>query len=323
MGSGAARYTRRAMVLLQLLRLSAPLFALVLLGALVAAVLPWKRRWTTLLNRFVFAVPLPVLLFRAVSRVGGETPADPRLLMAFFGSCLLVFAAGWTAARLVLGVSKADSALVGIASVFSNNGLLGVPLVHVLIGSVAMPAVAWIMTFNAVTLWTLVTFAVETARQGDVNWANLRKTLWKVGSSPIVVGIACGVLLALLGVELPTSVGGALDGVSAAAGPLALIALGLDIAHYDVRKGWPTAIVICAMKLALQPLVAWALCEILQLPLLESRVVVLMSSLSVGVNVHLMAQHFDAQQSAIASALVLSTLLGSVTTPLALTLAFG
>lgn len=305
---------------LQLLRLSAPLFGLVLLGGLIAAVSPWQRRWTTLLNRFVFAVLLPVLLFRAVSAVGGETQADPRLLLAFFGSCFLVFGVGWGVARGVLRVSRSDAALVGIASVFSNNGLLGIPLVHVFLGPTAMPAVAWIMTFNAVTLWTLVTVAVESARQGEVNWKNFRITLWKVVSSPIVFGIVCGVLVATTGLAVPSPVAAALDHLSSAAGPLALIALGLDIAHYDVRQGWRTALVIGAMKLLLQPLVAWGLCKLCSLPPLESQVVVLMSSLSVGINVHLMAQHFDSQQSAIASALVLTTLLGAVTTPLLLTL---
>jgi malonate transporter and related proteins len=307
---------------LQLLRLSAPLFGLVLLGAVIAAVLPWRRAWTTWINRFVFAVPLPVLLFRAVSRVGGETNADPRLLLAFFGSCFLVFGVGWLVARGALRVSKADSALVGIASVFSNNGLLGVPLVQVLLGPSAMPAVAWVMMFNAITLWTLVTLAVESARQGEANWKNVRTTLLKVASSPIVIGIGCGVIAAVTGFSVPSPFGSLLDYVSAAAGPLALVALGLDVAHYDVRQGWRTALVICVMKLLLQPFIAWGLCTLLGLPLLESRVVVLMSSLSVGVNVHLMAQHFDAQQSAIASALVLSTLLGAITTPLLLTLPF-
>lgn len=311
-----------AVLFLQLLRLSAPLFGLVLVGAGITAVTPWKRAWTVLLNRFVFAVPLPALLFRAVSRVGGETSADPRLLLGFFGSCLIVFGVGWVVARRALRVSAPDSALVGIASVFSNNGLLGVPLVHVLIGPDAMPAVAWIMTFNAVTLWTLVTIAVEIARQGEVNWRNFRKTLGKVASSPIVVGIAGGVVVAATGLELPSPLQAGLDYLSSAAAPLALIALGLDVANYDVRQGLRTALVICGLKLLLQPLVAWGLCRLGGIPRLESQVVVLMSSLSVGVNVHLMAQHFDSQQTAVASALVLSTLLGALTTPLLLTLPF-
>lgn len=310
------------MLFFERLAVAAPLFALVLVGAVVARVTPWPRHWTSALNKFVFAVPLPVLLFRAVSRIGGETQADPRLLVAFFGSCFLVFGLGWIFARRGLRMNGADSALVGIAAVFSNNGLLGVPLVHVLLGPEAMPAVAWIMTFNAVTLWTLVTVVVEGSRQGAVDWTSFRATLWRVASSPIVVGVGCGVVVAVTGLKLPDPLGTGLDHLSASAGPLALVALGLDVAHYDIRRGLGTALWICAFKLLVQPLVALGLCKLCGLGLLESQVVVLMTSLSVGVNVHLMAQHFDSQQAAVASALVLSTLLGAVTTPLVLSLTF-
>lgn len=303
--------------------LSAPLFAVVLVGAAIAHWTPWPRVWTRRLNQFVFAMPLPVLLFRAVSRVGGETQTDPKLLAAFFGSCALVFTGGWFLARRVLLVAGVDAAVVGVASVFSNNGMLGVPLVQALLGPEAMPAVAWIMTFNAVTLWTLVTLVVEISREGPVAWGSLARTLIRVASTPIVFGIALGVMVAVSGISVPEPVGQTFDLISACAGPLALVALGLDVAHYDVRRGARAAGLICGLKLLVQPFVAWGLCRGMNLPRLETEVVVLMASLAVGVNVHLMAQRFKAQEAAVASALVSSTLLGIVTTPLVVSLLGG
>lgn len=270
------------------------------------------------MNRFVFAVPLPVLLFRAVSQVGAQKGVDLRVLIAFFGSCLLVFGVGYWTSKAVLRQKASGPAMVGIASVFSNNGLLGVPLVQVLLGPKAMPQVAWIMMFNAVTLWTLVTIVIESSKPGDADFRSLRRTLVKVAASPIVLGITCGVVVAMSGITLPQAVGIALDKTSYCAGPLALVALGLDVAQYKVKQELSSALVICCYKLVLQPIVACVLCGLLGLPKLETQVVVLMTSLSVGVNVHLMAQHFDSLQTAVASSLVLSTLLGAVTTPLML-----
>lgn len=308
------------LVLAERLLLSAPLFAMVLLGALVARVTKWPPVWTVALNRFVFTVPLPVLLFRAVSRVGGESMADARLLVAFFGSCLLVFALAFWTGKVLLGKSAPGPAMIGVASVFSNNGLLGIPLVHILLGPLAMPAVAWIMTFNAVTLWTLATVAIESSKAGEVNFKGLRRTLTKVGTSPIVLGIVCGALVAIVRIPIPQWFGEALDKVSLSAGPIALIALGLDVARYEVKRDLRSALVICGYKLVVQPIVAWLLCLALGLPRLETQVVVLMASLSVGVNVHLMAQHFDSSQGTVASSLVLSTVVGAVTTPVLLAL---
>jgi predicted permease len=51
---------------------------------------------------------------------------------------------------------------------------------------------------------------------------------------------------------------------------------------------------------------------------METRVVVLLSALSVGVNVYLMAREFDAMQGPVASSMVLSTAFSALTAPLAL-----
>jgi predicted permease len=48
--------------------------------------------------------------------------------------------------------------------------------------------------------------------------------------------------------------------------------------------------------------------------------VVLLGSLSVGVNVYLVATQFETLESAVASSLVLSTVLAALTTPLILAL---
>ncbi len=72
----------------------------------------------------------------------------------------------------------------------------------------------------------------------------------------------------------------------------------------------------------MQPIVVWLLAVALHLPPMETKVVVLLASMSVGANVYLMAVQFQALQAPIAGSLVLSTALAAVTTPLLLAL-FG
>jgi hypothetical protein len=66
--------------------------------------------------------------------------------------------------------------------------------------------------------------------------------------------------------------------------------------------------------------VVWALARLLGLPEMETRVVVLLSSIAIGANVYLMSRHFKSLEGPVASSLVLSTGLAALTTPLALTL---
>ena len=112
----------------------------------------------------------------------------------------------------------------------------------------------------------------------------------------------------------------ALDGIGKSAAPLALLVLGMGLAEYDVREGLDRSLALCVLKLIVQPLIVWGLAELLGLPPVETSAVVLLASMSIGVNVYLMAVQFGTLQSTIASSLVLSTGLASITTPVLLAL---
>jgi predicted permease len=87
-----------------------------------------------------------------------------------------------------------------------------------------------------------------------------------------------------------------------------------------VRQGLAQGLTITAIKLLVQPAVVWVLALALGLPPMERHAVVLLGSLSVGVNVYLVASQFQTLQGSIASSLVLSTALAAITTPLVLAL---
>lgn len=303
------------------LALSAPLFLVVIAGYGVARLPFWKRRWTEVGSRLVFAVPLPALLFHMMSDLRRSPPVDARLLIAFFGGCFIVFVIGRLVAALAFQLDGVAQSVFALGGVFSNNVLLGVPLARLTLGPEAMPSVALILVFNALTLWTLVTVSVEWARHGELSLAGLRKTVRSVLTNPIIVAILAGTLFGLSGLELPALADRTLEVVGRAAGPLALLVLGMGISGYGVRSGLRHSLAICAIKLFIQPVVVWALALALGLPLVERQVVMLLGSLSVGANVYLMSIEFETLESAVASSLVLSTLLAALTAPLLLALA--
>ncbi|VFS47049.1 auxin efflux carrier [Budvicia aquatica] len=104
------------------------------------------------------------------------------------------------------------------------------------------------------------------------------------------------------------------------AAPMSLVALGMGLAEYRIRDGWQISSAICVLKLILQPMVVWALAIMLNLPPMETQVVVLLGSMAVGVNVYLMSRQFNVIVGPAASSMVISTVLSAITTPLILTL---
>ncbi len=300
--------------------LASPLFVLVLVGYLLVRAGRWPKAVSDALTRFVFMLALPAMLFRMMSDFSRLPPVDARVLVAFFGSCLIVFVLGRVVARRLFALDGVSQSVFALGGVFSNNVLLGVPLARAVLGDAAMPSVALVLVFNALILWTLVTVSVEWARHGSPSLTGFARTLKSVVTNPIVAAILAGTLFGLSGVPLPAPLDRPLAMIGQAAAPMSLIVLGMGLAESGVRDGWRISAAVCVLKLAVQPLVVWGLARLLGLPPLETQAVVLLGSLAVGANVYLMSRQFGVLEGAVATSLVLSTGAAAFTTPLVLTL---
>jgi predicted permease len=300
--------------------LASPLFVLVFAGYLMMRWSGWPKSMSENLSRFVFSVALPAMLFRMMSDLSKLPPVDARLLMAFFGGCLIVFLIGRLVAWKLFALDGVAQSVFALGGVFSNNVLLGLPLAKVALGDAAVPAVALVLVFNALILWTLVTVSVEWARHGSFSLHGFAKMARGVLTNPIVAGILSGTLFGLSGLTLPAFIDAPLAMAGQAAAPMALIALGMGLSEYGVRAGWKISVAISAVKLIVQPLVVWLLARLLGLPPMETQVVVLLASTAVGANVYLMSRQFESLEGPVASSLVLSTGLAALSTPLVLTL---
>lgn len=301
-------------------RLCAPMFLLVALGWALSAVWRGARRLHEGLSRFVFTVALPALLFSLMSDLSRLPPVDPRALLAFFGGCLLVFVVGRVIAWQMFALDGVSQSLFALAGIFSNNVLLGIPLAQSTLGPASMPTVALVLVFNSLTLWTLVTVSVEWARHGSPSIAGFKTTVVSVLRNPIIVAILSGTAVGLSGWPLPELVSAPLHWAAQTAGPLALVTLGMGLAAHGIRAHWRPALTMTGVKLVVQPLAVWTLARLLGLGAMETRAVTLLASIATGANVYLMSRQFQSQEGPVAGALVLSTALAAITTPLWLAL---
>lgn len=303
--------------------LTSPLFLLAALGYALVRWFRWPKVVSDALTRFVFAVAIPAVLFRLMSDFSRLPPVDVRLLLAYFGGCLLVFLVGRVIAFRLFKMGGVEQSVFGIGGIFANNLLLGLPLATILLGEAALPVVSLVLVFNSLLLWILVTVSVEWARTRRVSFAGFAVTVKNVVTNPVVASILIGTAWGWHGIPLPSMADRTLELLGQAAIPLSLIALGMGLGEFGVREGWRVSTAISFVKLALHPLAVYALAYVLRLPPLETRAVVLLASLPVGANVYLMAREFGSLPGPVAASLVLSTAAAAVTTPIILGLMAG
>ncbi|MCW0323464.1 hypothetical protein NB714_004325 [Pantoea dispersa] len=189
--------------LIHQISLSLPLFLLIVAGYGLGRFSGWPATVNEGLNRFCFTVVLPCMLFNVMCGFYRTPPVDLRLLVAFFGSCFIVYALGRVIATKFFKLDPVSSSVFALGGIFSNNTMLGIPLATLLLGPESLPSIALVLIFNSLILWTLVTVSVEWAKRGSYSLRGVINTLLSVLRNPIIIGILAGSAWSLLHRPLP------------------------------------------------------------------------------------------------------------------------
>lgn len=297
-----------------------PLFILILLGFLAVKLGRWQKTVTDSLTKFTFYIAFPIMLFQIMSHFSEQSEIDIKLLLVFFGSSFIVFAIGCLIASKIFKLNGSQSTLFAMGGIYTNTVFVGIPIIKMLLGDQAIPIVAIIVIFNALILWTLATVSIEFVQMGKLSGRSFIKALKNVSKNPIIIGIFTGIVVNYIGLPIPNFINQSTKMVSDMTAPLSLIVLGMGLAEYKIRDQLLITGSICLLKLAILPIVTYIVGKLLGLPTLELQVVVLLSSVSIAINCYMMARQFEVLQGPIASSLLISTALSSVTTPLILSI---
>ena len=297
-----------------------PLFILILLGFLAVKLGRWQKTVTDSLTKFTFYIAFPIMLFQIMSHFSEQSEIDIKLLLVFFGGSFIVFAFGCLIASKIFKLNGSQSILFAMGGIYTNTVFVGIPIIKMLLGDQAIPIVAIIVIFNALILWTLATVSIEFVQMGKLSGRSFIKALKNVSKNPIIIGIFTGIAVNYIGLPIPNFINQSTKMVSDMTAPLSLIVLGMGLAEYKIRDQLLITGSICLLKLAILPIVTYIVGKLLGLPTLELQVVVLLSSVSIAINCYMMARQFEVLQGPIASSLLISTALSSVTTPLILSI---
>jgi len=106
-------------LLWQFFRLSSPLYGLVGAGYLLASLPGWRLAWTHRISSLVFAVVLPAMLFQMMSHQASLPAVHARVLIAYFGSCLIVFVIGRATGAWMFRLDGTAQSVFGLGGIFS------------------------------------------------------------------------------------------------------------------------------------------------------------------------------------------------------------
>lgn len=297
-----------------------PLFALILLGWALVRCLHWPQSVAEALGRYVFGIAIPAMLLNLTSDLARLPPLDPRVLVAYFGACLLGFALLRVGGQRLLGQDGVAASVFGTATLYGNIVLLGLPLAGAVLGEAGLATATPILALNSIVLWGLATISVESARGAGFSLAGLAAVGRGFFSNPLIIAMLTGLVISATGWTLPKAIRSTLSLLQQSAIPLALVTMGMGLAAYRIASGLRGAALMSTVKLVLLPLLAWGLARTMDLSVVDAQTVVLLASVPMGVNSFLIARRFGALEGAVSTAMLVSTVASAALTPVLIVL---
>jgi malonate transporter and related proteins len=311
-----------ARVIAPILDVVLPVFSLVLAGYLAGRLGLLGGASSEALNRFVYWMALPALLFVAMTRVPVREVFNIPFLVAFAGGMTACFLASMAGNALLYRDRLADRTLRSIAGVFANVGYMGVPIYLAAFGAErALPAlIATVFVVAVAVAVTVTLIEIDLSRAGgkphiarDVAAALLR--------NPLVMAPLAGLLVSAVGIILPKPLATFCDLLGAAAAPCGLFALGLFMVGKPLA-GRPREIApVLFMKLVMQPLATWVIAfKLLEMDPFWAASAVVLSALPTGALVFTVAQYYGFWVAGASASVLLSTILSLLTVSAAIVL---
>lgn len=309
----------------------AALFPVVLLTAMgfIAGRAGWIRAGAIKdLSSLVFLLLTPALLFRTMSQVD-IAQLDFRPVAAYFLAVALLFAG-----TLVVQGFNRRAAVLALANTFSNTVMIGIALVGLMYGPAGLVTLLTLVSVHSLVLLTSATVVLELAvarelRQGVPGAAALAPqhaprhalatVLMAVKNSllhPVPLPIMAGLLFAQTGWVMPAVIDKPVELLGTAFGPLALVLVGVTLAHTPVGKHWRQALALAGIKNLAHPLLVAVVCRLLGVGGLPMTVMVVAAALPIGANVFLFSQRYQVAEELVTASVVVSTVLALLSLPL-------
>ncbi|HBF31498.1 AEC family transporter [Rhizobium sp.] len=293
-----------------------PIFLLIFIGWALVRTRFLKADIGVDLGEFVFKVAVPVLIFHTIIDADFQGASPFRLWLAYFAGVAVTWAVGQIIATRLFGRDARIGVLAGVSSAFANNVFIGLPLVSHIIGTDGLVPLSILLAVHLPLMMVIGTVLMENAdaKANGTHQRDILTVVRQVGhnliTNPLVIGVAGGLCVQLLGLPIPAPVESVLSQIATMAGPAALMSLGMALTQYRVTGNLGIATVTSGLKLFLLPSTVWAACLFFGLSPEWTKALVLTSSVPTGVNAWLIANRFGVGHALAASTITITTILG-------------
>lgn len=301
----------------------APILLLIALGSVLAHLRFLGRDFIADLNKLVFWVALPSLIFVGVAEIGQPGGQTARLIGVMIVSTLLVCALGWAVA-LMLRLPGAGVGTLAQAAFRGNLAYIGVPVLAYAFDVLEKPArdlemaTALLVMTTMTAVFNVLAVIVLQGAQHKLGLASLKMVVRSLVTNPLILACVAGLGFTLSGLKLPVFASRTLETLGASAVPVALLCIGGTLATVTLRGRIASIVAAAALKVFIAPLLTWGLCIAAGVKGSDLQIALVLSACPTAVASFVMAGKLSGDEALASGSIALSTVLSGVSLALVL-----
>ncbi len=288
-----------------------PDFLLIAFGWILCRKLGFSREFFTGLEKLVYYVLFPALLFQSIMRTPISMSSAADIFLATGATALAGIALVWVA-RPVLRpapVAMASAAQCG----YRFNTYIALALAPSLAGTVGQSTMALIVGFAVPLVNFAAVFALARHHGSNVAGALLR--------NPLLMSTVLGVVCNLAGLQLPAPIHTLLARLGAAAVALGILCVGASLLWQPGQTKFSLVAWVLTVKLIALPACAWLIALWLGLDPVKRQMLILFAAMPPASAAYVLAVRMGGDGKLVSLIISIGTPLAALTIPLWLLLA--
>ena len=251
----------------------------------------------------------PFLIFMSYQTAEHSSELLGNLAWAFLLAAV-TFAAAIIFTTLVIRPSREDCDIERFASVYSNCGFIGIPLVNGIYGAEGVLYLTAYVTLFNLLVWTHGYMIMK----GEKDFSAFMKAL----RNPSVIAVFLGLICYLAKLKLPEIPAASFEGIASLNTPMAMLIAGAAAAQTSFIKAVKNKglYLVCAMKLVIVPAVCFAIMRLIPAPPLVIMVITIAAACPAATTGTMFAVLFNKKPERLSEYFAVTTLLSGLTLPL-------
>ena len=258
------------------------------------------------LSAYVYFFALPALFIVDLA----ETTFAAETLTFIFAGIIPVFVVVTIYGLLyfIFRFSKNTLYLLTLSTIFGSLAFFGIPFVTFAFPSEQTERLATLAaaTIGIVAIAISITM-LEFYRLGESpKLKGLKYVATRLARNPLIISIVAGILISVVGVEIPSPVSTFLHMIGGTTSAVAVFMLGAFL-YRKKYENLTVAFGLSLLRIVFLPVVALATLVLFKLPTMDQSVLVLMHAMPVAVSLSVLSERYDFHRETVASLTLISS----------------